>query len=254
MNVFRWYETNFPIEFCKLSVLNLAKLLILANLPSSLVRMLAIKRKRMLNQSFLSTNAIHLGHLLIFSDADRNKAYDFIINKFKAKLNSLKANKLNHAGRLTYINSVISSIPIYYMSTILFSKKFMDKITTIIRRFWWAGVQEDNLSTPFHFRSWKDICQPKDKGGLAIRDLPTVNKSLIMHAAWKIATEKDHFLSSILKAKYYPNTSFWLAKQTPTKSPFWSSILQIKECLTQNCTVQIHKGNSSIWSTPWCQI
>lgn len=75
-----------------------------------------------------------------------------------------------------------------------------------------------------------------------------------MHAAWKIATGKDQFLSSILKAKYYPNTSFWLAKQTPTKSPFWSSILEIKECLTQNCTVQIHKGNSSIWSTPWCDI
>lgn len=139
----------------------------------------------------LTPNAIRLGHPLIFTHADRNKAYDFILNKFKAKLNNLKANKLNHAGRLTYINSVLASIPIYYMSTILFSRKFMDKITAIIRKFWWAGVQEDNHSTPFHFRSWKDVCQPKEKGGLAVRDLPTVNKSLIMNAAWNIATEKD---------------------------------------------------------------
>lgn len=75
-----------------------------------------------------------------------------------------------------------------------------------------------------------------------------------MHAAWNIASEKDIFLASILKSKYYPNTSFWLAKHNTIKSPFWSSILQIKDTLTQNCIVQIHKGNSSIWSTPWCEI
>jgi hypothetical protein len=39
-----------------------------------------------------------------------------------AKFGTLKANKLNHGGRLQYINSVLSSIPVYYMSIVLFSK------------------------------------------------------------------------------------------------------------------------------------
>ena len=121
----------------------------------------------------LLPNMIYLGHPLIFNHSDRCKAYDFIINKFRAKLNKLRSNKLNHAGRLTYINSVLASIPIYYMSTILFSKNFIDKITAIVRKFWWAGVQDENASTSFHFRSWKDICRPKDEGGLGIRDLFT---------------------------------------------------------------------------------
>jgi hypothetical protein len=78
---------------------------------------------------------MHLGHPMIFSHRDKNKARAFIFNKYFAKFGTLKANKLNHAGRLQYIKSVLASIPIYYMSTVLFSKTFIEKINTIIRRF-----------------------------------------------------------------------------------------------------------------------
>jgi len=127
----------------------------------------------------LQPNVIYLCHPLIFNHADRSKAYSFIINKFRGKLSKLKANKLNHAGRLTYINSVLASIPIYYMTTILFSKKFIEKITSIMRKFWWSGIQDENDFVGFSFRSWKDICRPKNEGGLGIRDLFTLNKSLL---------------------------------------------------------------------------
>ena len=48
----------------------------------------------------LQANTMHLGHPMIFSHRDKNKAYNFIYNKFLAKFGTLKANKLNHAGRL----------------------------------------------------------------------------------------------------------------------------------------------------------
>lgn len=92
----------------------------------------------------LLPNTMHLGHPMIFSHRNRNKAYDFIFNKFMAKFCTVKANKLNHAGRLNYIQSVLASIPIYYMSTVLFSKTFVEKINTIIRRFWWACIKEED--------------------------------------------------------------------------------------------------------------
>jgi len=88
----------------------------------------------------MQPNSIYLGHPLIFSHSDRAKAYGFIINEFKAKLTKLKDGKLNHAGRLVYINSVLASIPIYYMTTIFFSNKFISKITAIMRKFWWSGT------------------------------------------------------------------------------------------------------------------
>lgn len=184
----------------------------------------------------LASNTIYLGHPLIFNHKDRNKAYSFILTKFRAKLTTIKANKLNHAGHLVYINSVLCSIPIYYMSIVLFSKRFIAKITSIIRKFWWAGVQEENATSPFHFRSWDDMCKPKNKSGLGIRGIFKINQSLLINAAWNIATDKNPFLSSILKAKYYPHASFWTAnKKNSTKSIFWYSIMQIKHLLHKYC-------------------
>jgi hypothetical protein len=137
------------------------------------------------------------------------------------------------------------------MSTVLFSKTFIHKINSIIRNFWWAGVQDENPTNPIAFRSWDDICKSKNQGGLGIRDMELINKSLLINTAWNVITDKNPFLSNILKAKYYPNSSFWTATSAGPRSVFWSSVLQIKPLLQENSIIQIHVGNSSIWSTPW---
>jgi hypothetical protein len=71
-----------------------------------------------------------------------------------------------------------------------------------------------------HYKSWQDICQAKQNGGLAISDLQVVNKSLILNTAWRIATDKDEYLTTILKSKYYPDKSFWTADKNKPKSIF----------------------------------
>jgi hypothetical protein len=134
---------------------------------------------------------------------------------------------------------------------VLFSKTFIHKINSIIRNFWWASVQAENPTNPIAFRSWDDICKPKNQGGLGIRDMELINKSLLINTAWNVITDKNPFLSNILKAKYYPNSSFWTATSAGPRSVFWSSVLQIKPLLQENSIIQIHVGNSSIWSTPW---
>jgi len=56
-------------------------------------------------------------------------------------------------------------------------------------------------------------------------------QSLIVNATWKVAAGTNSFILAILKAKYFHNTSFWLASNTSTQSTFWSSILQVKDIL-----------------------
>jgi hypothetical protein len=82
----------------------------------------------------------------------------------------------------------------------------------------------------------------------------TVNKSFIINATWRIATEKDEYLAFVLKSKYYPNKSFWTTDKNVPKSIFWSSILQVQDILSSNTVMQLHKGNSNIWNTPWCEV
>ncbi|CAN6316611.1 unnamed protein product [Urochloa humidicola] len=84
-----------------------------------------------------------------------------------------------------------------------------------------CGVQEEDSSKSFHFRSWDDICRPKHEGGLGIRKLQDVNKSLVLHSAWLIASDKDSFL--------------------------------VKNLLHENSIMQISNGNSNIWNEPWCE-
>jgi hypothetical protein len=83
----------------------------------------------------------------------------------------------------------------------LFSKTFINKIHSIIRKFWWGGVPAENPTNPLAFRSWDDISKPKAQGGLGIRDMELINKSLLIHTVWNIVTDKNPFLSNILKAK-----------------------------------------------------
>jgi hypothetical protein len=83
----------------------------------------------------------------------------------EAKLTVLKANSINHAGRITYIQSVFSFIPIYYMAHVLLSKKFLAKTTTIIRNFWWAGVKEEDGLTLFISELGRTSVYPKNREG-----------------------------------------------------------------------------------------
>jgi hypothetical protein len=113
----------------------------------------------------IDSNFVHLGHPLIIPGKDRTAAYSFVLDKFKSKLSTYKADQLSHAARLELIKSVFSSIPVYYMSNILFLIFFIAKLTSIIRNFWWTGIRQDSNSRSLCLRAWKDICTPKKKEG-----------------------------------------------------------------------------------------
>ena len=138
------------------------------------------------------------------------------------------------------------------MANIFFTKKFLAKLTTVIRHFWWTGIRDNDSSKSLCLRAWKDICNSKDEGGLGIRNLKAINESLVIAAAWKIAKAPSSQLYKILQAKYFHNSTIWTASPSSPKSPFWTSVLKMMPKLKAHSFYQLTQGNISIWSTPWC--
>ncbi|XBH90806.1 hypothetical protein VPH35_082361 [Triticum aestivum] len=210
--------------------------------------------KQIFPVSNLDSNFTHLGHALVLPAKRRATAYNFVLDKFLNKLPIYKANMLSHAARLELIRSVFLAIPVYYMANILFTKKFIAKLTAVIRNFWWTGVRENDSKKSLCLRAWKDICNSKDEGGLGVRNLKAINESLLISAAWRLAKFPCSHLHLVLKAKYFHDASIWTATAISPKSAFWASILKLLPKLKAHSFYQLSEGNISIWSTPWCTL
>ncbi|KAF7835238.1 ribonuclease H [Senna tora] len=83
-----------------------------------------------------------------------------------------------------------------------------------------------------HLQGWKDLCLPKSNGGLALRDVYSLNMALIAKHIWKlISPSHNSFSTSVLGSKYmnsqvsgilrnHSNAS-WIWKGVPDKL-YWS--------------------------------
>jgi hypothetical protein len=107
-----------------------------------------------------------------------------LVDKVVAKLPHWKGRLLNKAGRLTLINSVLSSIVIHHMTVFQLSKWAIKKIDQIRHAFMWRG---NETATDEHCMvNWRRILRPKRLGGLGILDLARFNRALRLRWQWLV--------------------------------------------------------------------
>ena len=95
----------------------------------------------------------------------RDELWDPVIRKCERKLARWKQRHLSFGGRVTLIQSTLSSIPIYFLSFFRLPGKVADKLIRIQRSFLWGGRSEHRK---IPWVKWKTVCLPKEKGGLGI--------------------------------------------------------------------------------------
>ena len=86
-----------------------------------------------------------------------------IINKINSRLSNWNGRFLSRAGSLVLINSILSAIPIYWMSMHLFPKWVVDTIDKLRRDFLWSG--ENPNSSLKCLVNWDTVCKSKKEGG-----------------------------------------------------------------------------------------
>ncbi|KAK1406265.1 hypothetical protein QVD17_41556 [Tagetes erecta] len=89
--------------------------------------------------------------------------------------------------RCQLINSVISSLHVFWSSVFILPIRIMHDIEAKMRDFLWA---RGPLKRSRARVSWKDVCRPKTEGGLGIKRLRDMNKALMSFHIWSIVSKR----------------------------------------------------------------
>jgi hypothetical protein len=103
-----------------------------------------------------------------------------------------------------------------------------------------------------HWLNKNKLMKPKKEGGIGFRDLQHFNKALLARQGWRLLHQPSSLLCRVLKAKYFPNTSFLEAGVPGNASYIWRSICAAKEVL--NCGLRWRVGSGDrikIWKDRW---
>lgn len=141
----------------------------------------------------------HLGNPL-FLDNNRRKNFEKIIDS--VELSSWQWSLLLRAWRTNFIESVVSWIRFYAMSTMKIHVKMV--------------VFESNWP---YLVSWDSICRPKYVWGLGFKKIAYMNLLLLSKPGWIAAAKVDKPWVNILLSKHCRFSGFLNCFESPKDSP-----------------------------------
>ncbi|KAK3226757.1 hypothetical protein Dsin_006619 [Dipteronia sinensis] len=149
----------------------------------------------------------------------RKSFWNSIVNKIEKRLAPWKKRFLSKGGRLVLINSVLASIPNYFLSIFKIPMGVAQKIGRIQRSFLWG---DGKFKRKVHVVNWVEVCKSKDKGGLGIGRVVDKNKAMLAKWIWHFGREKEALWRRVIVVKYRIQESSLLWKWNfTTKDSFF---------------------------------
>ena len=108
----------------------------------------------------------------------------FVIEKVRNKLAKWKTRFLSKAGRLCLIKSTLSTIPAYYMQATLLPSATLKELDSVCNNFLWGGTNEKKK---IHLVGKDHTFQPRNRGGLGIREQEKMNRAYMAKLGWKVS-------------------------------------------------------------------
>jgi hypothetical protein len=113
----------------------------------------------------------------------RASTWEPMMECLRKRLRGWRKRYVSLGGRIVLLNSVLNSIPSFYLSSLKVPVVVLNRITRIQREFLWGGVKGGRSIS---WVKWKEVCKPKSQGGLGVRDVGKVNLSLLIKWRWKL--------------------------------------------------------------------
>jgi mannosylglycoprotein endo-beta-mannosidase len=105
------------------------------------------------------------------------KDYAPLICRIERKM-SATSQFLSLAGRLQLVNSVISSLPTYYMCSLKLPITVIEIIDKHRKNYFWRG--NEFRKKGYNLAAWDLVRRPKDKGGLGVIYLGVLNDAILL--------------------------------------------------------------------------
>ncbi|KAJ4779287.1 reverse transcriptase [Rhynchospora pubera] len=172
-----------------------------------------------------------------------------LLDRMWSKLAGWKCSMLSHAGRLVLLKSVLTSLPVYYMTTVKLPKGVIDQMMSLMAKFFWGKTDKVRYLS---FISWKKICSKVEDGGLGVKDLHKFGDALFMKNIWALMGQENKLWVDVCRAKYFPRIGFWGATNTRGGSQLWKEVVKNKQKLKDEVKWDIHNGHKALAvSQPW---
>ncbi|KAL2226375.1 UNVERIFIED_CONTAM: hypothetical protein Sindi_1996200 [Sesamum indicum] len=161
-----------------------------------------------------------------------------LLLKIDKRIAGWEGMALSYAGRVQIIKSVLLSLSLYWSSAFIRPKKVTNEIEKILRTFLWKGTTNSGYAKI----AWKDLCQPKDEGGLGFNDIAILNRALMTKKLCDIIRcDRTSIWVEWLYQGRLRDTSIWTIRENGG-SWGWRKILRLRAFLRPMVDYQIGDG------------
>jgi hypothetical protein len=169
-------------------------------------------------------------------------AYLPLIQKEMNRLPGWRAELLLMGGRLTLLNAVLTTQPVFYMFVFLLPKWVTRRLKQIRRSFLWHGhKQQQGSKKGISLASRALVTITKELGGLRVQDLEQMNKSLLIKWMWQwVSTEQVWWKEATVTSG--PHIRPWEMAQMST---FWMTIAKLAPIFNTSVTFVVRQGNTT---------
>ncbi|KAJ0442317.1 putative RNA-directed DNA polymerase [Helianthus annuus] len=173
-----------------------------------------------------------------------------LVDRISKRLLDWKTKFLSFAGRLQLINSVLAAMYSYWAAVFCLPVSIIKSIERIMKDFLW---QHGSTGSKVAKVAWKDVCLPKCEGGLSIRKVSDVNKSLMIFHIYSIVSGRNSLWVEWIQAHRLRGRSFWDVKVPQNSTWGWRKLLSFRSLVRKFFWSQIGNGETtSLWHDTWC--
>ncbi|KAM2375829.1 hypothetical protein ACFXTH_044543 [Malus domestica] len=179
------------------------------------------------------------------------KFWDPVVETMERRLQSWKKAFLSREGKLTLIQSVLGSLPIYYMSLFKIPCRVKRRLEKLMKGFLWEGVEEGKKT---HLVRWELVTKNKEERGLGVGNLRNQNEALLAKWLWRFPMESQSLWHKVIRSKYGLQVNGWNAlppRRVSSRSP-WKDISSGSHQFLICCKFEVGNGERvRFWEDGW---